>query len=57
MARLLSRLVGWADSVATRRRMDSTIDIWAKTEFGKNAGWAKEYYLRTGRFPSGKDVR
>ena len=32
------------------------IDIWAETEFKKNAQWAKNYYYRTGRFPSGKDV-
>jgi hypothetical protein len=55
---MAARFFGALVDMFGRHRMTGNrqIDIWAETEFKHNAQWAKNFYYRTGRFPSGKDV-
>jgi hypothetical protein len=54
---MATKFFGALVDILGRRPLDRDIEIWAKTEFGTDANWAKSYYYRTGRFPSGRDFR
>jgi len=52
MTRFFTGLVGWFG----HRVDDRSINIWAKTEYGKDANWAKDFYYKNGRFPNVTDI-
>jgi hypothetical protein len=53
MSRIISGLQGWMRRPADR----DALRVWAKTEWGQDAGWAMTYYEQKGRFPrNGKEI-